>query len=548
MRKSGLAALVAVLALVASPLEGRKPNVILLFSDDLGYGDTGFNGHPTTATPNLDKLAHGGRVMTSWYSGCPVCSGSRAAIMTGRQFNRIGVPGVLGPGTNIGLPKNETTIASLLKTQSYRTGCVGKWHLGQRKVYLPLSHGFDEYLGIPYSDDMGLALPQKCASSTLPGLESSTSTHEWCENDCMADPGTLYLPLVQQTSRNASVQGQSDTRVVEQPLDLTTLAQKYTKWTEEFISSSVAQGQPFFLYAAFSHVHTTAGNQPDRQYAGCQWKNSTARGAFGDALAELDAQVGAMVAVLERLHIMENTLIIFSSDNGPWMAQGKSGGSTGLFYGRSAGYWNVGKGSTWEGGIREPAFLHWRGVIPPAQRSSAVVSSLDVLPSIARLVGADLPKDRVIDGVDALPIFNDTAHSHRPVLFFYGGASCVKGAPSAARMGPFKAHWATGPGLGGCVGCKQRCFPVGSPLLFNVEEDPSEAYPLNPDKLGQVVLRFQKAYEEETRTFVWGHITPEPDQQGEGPGKYGICCDRSLGCRCNKTTSVGSATPLQTMY
>eukprot|EP01050_Picozoa_sp_SAG11_P018724 SAG11_NODE_2877_length_2879_cov_1.997122_2_plen_331_part_00 len=275
----------------------------------MGYGDLSFTGHPTIHTPNIDKLAYGGKVLSSWYSGCPVCSGSRAALMTGRQFARIGTPGVFGPAVQNGLPLNETTVADQLKKAGYASAIMGKWHLGQRPMYLPAARGFDEYLGIPYSDDMGLARRTPCRGKYPADVSGGTGTwvqpddYVYTEDDNVHgdNPEDLVslnaqlkagrhgmLPLVHQTGGvsspgtfNRPKSYAQNTTIVEQPLDFSTLAPKYAAFATEFIEKSHAA--PFFLYMPFSHVHTTSSNQPQKQYAACEFQNSSIRGAFGDA-------------------------------------------------------------------------------------------------------------------------------------------------------------------------------------------------------------------------------------------------------------------------
>eukprot|EP00939_MAST-03C_sp_MAST-3C-sp1_P003176 g3176.t1 len=476
--------------------------------------------------------------------------------MTGRQYSRVGVPGVFGPTVSGGLPTNESTLADVLKQANYRTAICGKWHLGQREVYLPAARGFDAYLGIPYSDDMGTGKASSCSNiSSTTGRDAtsfwaSKGRDIYCESgfcdtstsradDEDADPAGQHLPLVYQRHNGDEI----ETTVLEQPLDFTTLAEKYENFTTSFIKESVAEKSPFFLYVPFSHVHTTDPAQPEMQYAGCSWRNTTSRGPFGDALAEVDAHVGRIVATLEKTGVIENTLILFTSDNGPWMVRDASGGSVGLLYGRSSGYWNVGKGSTWEGGIHEPAFAVWPGTIPPGSRSEEVVSSMDVLPTLARLAGVPLPKNRVIDGRDMLDILTKDGKSKHDALFFYGGATCDDAAaskgPSAVRFGSYKAHFATGPGLSGCTNCTKVCHcpdPADDktclPLLFNVRRDPSEAYPLSGSAYEDVVPDILAAYRTELATFEHGTLVPAPDQPGEGPGRYGVCCDRNRSCDC----------------
>ena len=525
-----------------SPLD--KPNFVLLFMDDLGYGDVGFTGHPTTSTPHIDRLAFNGKILTTWYSGCAVCTGSRAALMTGRQFTRVGVPGVFGPTGNVGLPLNETTVAEQLKAAKYVNAAVGKWHLGQREMYLPANRGFDEYLGIPYSDDMGSAYTSPCE-----GEEESDNVHDAKQWDCQSyaearylhpdddcreleddpDPAGKHLPLVHQAD--------GQTTILEQPLDFTTLAHKYERFATDFIENN--QENPFFLYVPFSHVHVTAYDQPEKQYAGCAWKGSTTRGAFGDALAEADSIVGAIQKKLQDLELEENTLILFASDNGPWLPMGLSGGSAGLFTGRYADYWDTGKGSTWEGGIRSPSFAHWKGTIEPFSRSSEVVSSLDVMPTLSSLAGISLPPDRVIDGRDMSDILLHDGQSHHDFLMLYGFCHLGDGGYgiSAVRHGKYKAHFCTSPGF---VNSRNNTKKYEQyPLLFDVEKDPSESMPISTGEMPDdpddraAMERIMQSYAFEVATFTYGKLTPEPDGPDEGPGRYGICCDRSRDCDCS---------------
>eukprot|EP00957_Ditylum_brightwellii_P037506 2836286-Ditylum_brightwellii.AAC.1 len=244
-----------------------------------------------------------------------------------------------------------------------------------------------------------------------------------------------------------------------------------------------------------SHVHTTS-NTAELQYSGCNFKGTTKRGRFGDALAESDWIVGNVMQKLKDLNLEEDTLVLFTSDNGPWMIRGLSAGSHGLFTGRYAGYWNTGKGSNWEGGIRMPAFAYWKGKIAPMSRSAEIVSSMDVFPTLSALADIPLPTNRVYD-VENL-------------------------------IGPFQVS-----GMG------ENITQYDPPLLFNIDKDPSEAYPISFNEMptqpedAAAMQRILKAYAMEKATFEYGRITPEPDQPGEGPGKYGVCCDRSNDCHCN---------------
>jgi arylsulfatase A len=520
---------------------------VLFFVDDLGFGDTGFQGHPTVKTPNMDRLAVEGKILTSWYSGCNVCSGSRAALLTGRQFPRAGADGVYEPTTNRGMPLSEITLGQHLKEEAgYVTAIVGKWHLGQRQVYLPLNRGFDYYLGIPYSEDMGDGVASTCPSSdgAFDGDSGSvnTSSTDIDDDQVSYDPAGYYLPLV--------YQDRNETTVLEQPLDLTTLGAKYRMFATRFLRRHA--DDRFFLYVPMNHVHITSETQPGTQYAGCEYKNATKRGAFGDALAEADGLVGAIVETLRELDLETSTLILFTSDNGPWLEQGLAAGTSGLLTGQYAGYRNTGKGSNWEGGIRMPAFAYWKDTIQPFTRSSEVVSSLDVFPTLSRLAGVpNLPDDRVYDGRDMTDILlTENGTSKHEFLFFYGNCHLnftnysqsptnYSYAITAVRHGSYKAHFCTGPGLGGEVWKMSRWYRP-YPLLFNVDQDPAEAYPLSkgyddvpPDAEDREALeRIVQAYAFEVATFEYGSKVPEPDGPDEGPGRYGVCCDRERECNC----------------
>ena len=281
--------------------------------------------------------------------------------MTGRQYPRTGVREVFNAPSIAGLPLEEVTVAEQLKKVNYTTAIVGKWHLGQRLQYLPGNQGFDYYLGIPYSDDMGNAKTTTCSAGENGRSEDTSSNNEPPTGNTKGTPrppidgdyASWYLPLVYQEHNR--------TKIVEQPLDFSTLADKYNHFATKFIEEN--KDDPFLLYFPFSHVHSTSGENeqwdstPNKQYASCQFRNTNKRGPFGDALSEVDWMIGNVQKTLQRLGLEENTLILFTSDNGPWNSQGEDGGSYGIFNGQYAGYPWTGKASTWEGGIREPAFV-----------------------------------------------------------------------------------------------------------------------------------------------------------------------------------------------
>jgi len=524
-------------------VQGKKPNIVLMFADDMGYGDVAFNGHPTTKTPNLDFLSRNGKVMTQWYSGASLCTASRAALMTGRQVPRLGVPNVFMPASKTGLPLNETTIAEHLKTAGYNTAALGKWHLGQREVYLPGARGFDKYLGIPFSDDMGEGRLSKCPDENdrrNPFIKPKCKTKDVrvtaekyliksynpddfgpTELYSSNDPGANFVPLVQQEG--------TTTKVLEQPLDFTTLADKYMEFAQDFISAQT-DTDPFFLYVPFSHVHTTTNNLPEEQYASCRFRDKRRRGKFGDAISELDWLAGGILDSINSNGFTNDTLVIFTSDNGPWLVKNESSGALGHFTGTSAGYPNTGKGSTWEGGIREPAVVYWPGMVEPG-RSFEVVSSLDVLPTALKLAGLTVPDN--IDGKSMLPVILDDEPSQHEFLWHYQIEKSQEG-PTAVRYGPYKAHFVTFPGIGNCPWSsdyvKSICKKVehDPPLLFNVEVDPSEKFQLDPNEYSEVIEAIQHNYEKEVKEMEWNTIIPEP-----GNGPYAVCCDRSKGCDCD---------------
>ncbi|MBI3837990.1 MAG: sulfatase [Planctomycetia bacterium] len=382
------------------------PNIIIIFADDLGYGDLGCYGHPTIRTPNLDRMAREGLRFTQFYVAECVCTPSRAALMTGRLPIRNGMCSntrrVLFSDSTGGLQDSEITIAEALKTKKYATACVGKWHLGHLPQFLPTRHGFDSYYGIPYSNDM--------------------------------KPTVLM--------RNA--------QAVEDPADQDTLTERYTAEALTFIRQH--RQAPFFLYLPHNFPHVPL-------HASSQFKGKSLRGLYGDVVEELDWSVGQILATLRELEIHERTFVFFTSDNGPWLTQNKNGGSAGLL--------RNGKGSTWEGGMREPAIAWWPGTIPAGGTTADLASTMDLFATIHALAGIPLATDRTLDSFDLTPLLKDQGPSPRKSFFYYRGTHLM-----AARMGPWKAHFMTQPGYGGPIEPTNH----DPPLLFNLDEDPSEQY------------------------------------------------------------------------
>ena len=429
--------LIAALCAVALGLTGATggsspPNIVVLFADDLGYGDLGCYGHPTIQTPHLDRMATEGMKLTQFYAASPVCTPSRAALLTGRLPVRSGMCSnkrrVLFPDSAGGLPETELTIAQALKVKGYATACIGKWHLGHLPQYLPTARGFDRYFGIPYSNDMNRK------SGGGPGV-----------------------PLM----RNE--------KIIEQPAQQETLTRRYTEEAISFITQNKAR--PFFLYLPYTFPHVPL-------YASPSFSGRSRRGLYGDVVEEIDWSVGRLLDTLRRLGVAEKTLVFFTSDNGPWMTQKLGGGTAGLLRG--------GKGSTWEGGVREPAIAWWPGTIRPGTVSAALGSTMDLFATALKLADVPLPADRIFDGQDLTPVLLGTGGDVRDTVYYYRGTKLM-----ALRKGPWKAHFFTQPGYGGV---QEKHTP---PLLFHLEKDPSERYECgkdHPDVIAEIrrlVLRHQ---------------------------------------------------------
>jgi arylsulfatase A len=358
-----------------------KPNLVLIFIDDLGYGDIGPFGNTKLKTPNLDRMAAEGMKFTSFYA-TPVCSMSRACLMTGCYNARVSVPGVYFPGNKQGLHPDEVTLADLVKTQGYATTCIGKWHLGHRDPSLPTEQGFDSYFGIPYSNDMTI-----------------DPEHARFAKDCVFREGMTAEKARAEAIRN-KVPLMRDKEVVEYPADQDTLTRRYTEEAVRFIETN--SEKPFFLYLPHTMVHGPLA-------ASAEFRGKSAGGLFGDAVEEVDWSVGRILDTLKDLKLDEKTLVIFTSDNGA------AGGSSLPWRGK--------KGSFFEGGVREPCIMRWPGRIPAGTTCNRIAGNIDLLPTFANLTGAKLPTDRVIDGRDitSLMFKPDAPAVRRTHLYFTGG-------------------------------------------------------------------------------------------------------------------------------
>ncbi|MBN2413177.1 sulfatase [candidate division KSB1 bacterium] len=366
-----------------SRLTQTLPNIVIIFVDDMGYGDMTRTGHPTIRTPNLDRMASEGVMMTQFYTANPVCSPSRAALLTGRWPIRTGVVKVFFPFHNIGLPKNEITLADLLKTKNYATGCIGKWHLGHKKEYLPNSRGFDYYYGIPYSNDM--------------------------DNERRGDPP---IPVM----RNEEI--------VEQPANQDLLTKNYTREAIQFIERN--KDKPFFLYLAHTMPHFPL-------HVSDNFRDTSKRGLYGDVIEEIDWSVGQILDTLKRLGLEDNTFVVFTSDNGPWKIKKQDGGSAGLLRGYKA--------TTWEGGMREPFIAKFPGRIPANTVTTEIGTTMDLFVTCLNLAGVAPPVDRTIDGHDMLPVLQGKEKSHTEKIFYYYNDKL-----NAIRVGHYKLHFRKSPG------------------------------------------------------------------------------------------------------
>jgi arylsulfatase A-like enzyme len=360
--------------------------------DDMGYGDLESYGAMQYATTHTNKLASEGMRFTHFYAAQAVCSASRAAILTGCYPNRIGIYGALSPWSEIALNPEEETLAEMLKKAGYRTGMVGKWHLGDKQPYLPLQHGFDEYFGLPYSNDMW-PVNYDGKPITEPG-----------------HPKLRYppLPLIDGNEKIREI------KTLDDQADLTAL---YTERACQFIRKN--KENPFFLYLAHSMPHVPIA-------ASDKFKGKSKDGLYGDVMIELDWSVGEVMRTLNEMNLDENTLVIFTSDNGPWLNYGNHAGSTGGL--------REGKGTSFEGGQREPCIMRWRGTIPAGTVCRQLASAMDLLPTIAKLAGATLPEKK-IDGVDisSLMLNEKDANPRDHFVYYYQQNSL-----EAVRKGPWK--------------------------------------------------------------------------------------------------------------
>jgi len=382
----------------------RPPNFVILFADDLGYGDLSCYGHPTIHTPNLDRMADQGVRLTQFYSSAVVCTPARAALLTGRYQIRSGLTRVLFPHTKYGMPAREITLAEALKTKGYATTCIGKWHLGHIPKHRPTEHGFDSFFGLLIANNL-----------VPPGLG-------------------LFR----------------DNKEIEHPVDQGALIERYTEEAIKFINKN--EDNPFLLYLPYTQVHIPLHSDPP--FAG-----TSLRGLYGDVTESIDWSAGEILKQIDKLGLDENTLVIFTSDNGPWLDKNLDGGSAGLLRG--------GKFEVWEGGIRMPFIARWPGRIPPNRVSQGVGIIMDIFTTCLSLAEVPIPNDRPIDGKNIMPVLDGTGTRPEEPLFFYAVDKL-----GAVRRGKWKLV------LLPSTPNRVKKKPLPKPSLFNLLEDPSERFDL----------------------------------------------------------------------
>jgi len=469
--KTKLSFVGALLVTVAMQAAPSLPNIVIIFTDDQGYADVGVFGAKGFQTPNLDRLAREGGKFTNFHVAQPVCSASRAGLLTGCYPNRIGIHGALGPNARHGISDDEMTLAQLLKQKGYATGMAGKWHLGRPVQFLPTHHGFDEYLGLPYSNDMWPNHPE-------------------------AKPGTYPpLPLIE------------GDQVLKSGLDHADQEQLTTQYTERAVTFIERNhDRPFFFYLAHSMPHVPL-------HVSDKFKGKSQQGLYGDVIMEIDWSVGEVMKALKKYNLEDNTWVIFTSDNGPWLSYGNHAGS--------AGPLREGKGTCWEGGTREPCIMRWPGRIPKGTTSDAMFMTIDLLPTIAQLVGAKLPEHK-IDGLDVWPLIAGEKGARNPhdAYFSYYETSQLQAVTSG------DGHWKlqlphtfrTLPGqVGGTNGipAKYDQEKIMSPELYDLRADLGETKNIaaqNPEIVQRLLALAELAREDlgDTLTSRKGSGVREP--------------------------------------
>jgi arylsulfatase A-like enzyme len=424
------------------------PNVVIVFMDDMGYADVSSFGAKDYSTPNIDSLAKSGRKFTHFHVAQAVCSASRAALMTGCYPNRIGIHGALGPQSKVGIHSREMTLAELVKQKGYATCAVGKWHLGHLKPFLPKQHGFDHYYGLPYSNDMWPYHPEMKKGKK----------------------GFPELPLIHENEvLDADVNHEEQTH----------LTTDYTTRAVDFIEQS--KGSPFFLYLAHSMVHVPL-------FVSEKFKGKSGKGLFADVMLEVDWSVGQVLETLRKNNLEKNTLIIFTSDNGPWLSYGDHAGS--------AAPLREGKGTSWEGGTRVSCLMSWPGKIPAGSVCDTPLMTIDILPTLAHLIGGKLP-DHQIDGLNVWPVISGEGDVTNPHEFYANYYADNQLQAITAGDGRWKLYLPHGyrtlagkPGGTGGIPVAYEGAKVTAPELYDLKSDISETQNVanqNPDQVQRLL-------------------------------------------------------------
>jgi len=466
-----LISLFAVFALLCSCSVKKDDHVnfIIVYLDDMGYGDLSLTGAVGYNTPNIDRLASKGMFFSRYYSPQAVCSASRAGLLTGCYPNRIGITGALSHRSVTGISDNEETIAEVLKKRGYSTAIFGKWHLGVQSQFLPVRHGFDEFYGIPYSNDMWPLHPR--GPGAYPNLPLF-------ENDSIVDPEVT-------------------------PEDQSQFTTAFTERAIDFIQRN--RENPFFLYLAHPMPHVPL-------YVSDKFKGKSEQGLYGDVLMEIDWSVGQITNTLKELELEENTLLIFTSDNGPWINYGNHAGNTGGL--------REGKGTTYEGGQRVPCLMLWKGVISPGTVNNKLLSGIDILPTIAEIAGAPLPPNK-IDGISMLPLLKgETSESPRKYFYHYYRGNNLEAVQDGywKLIFPHNGRTYKGfePGKDGQPGEVNEQFPCEAGL-YDLRRDPGERYNLigyHPE-----IVQHLEIVAEEARNDLGDDLTGNPGKNRREPGR-----------------------------
>ena len=451
-------------ALAEEPAKAdRPPNVVIILADDQGYGDLGCYGSKDIETPNLDRMAKEGVRFTDFYVAQAVCTASRAALLTGCYPNRVGLLGALNPSSTHGISDLEMTLAQVLKPRGYATGIYGKWHLGHRPKFLPTRHGFDDYFGLPYSNDM------------------------WPKHPTAKFPD---LPLIE------------GERVVALNPDQTQLTTWYTERAVKFIEKN--KDRPFFLYLPHTMPHVPL-------HVSDKFKGKSKQGLYDDVIMEIDWSVGEVLSALKKHDLDERTLVMFTSDNGPWLSYGNHAGS--------AGPLREGKMTTWEGGLREPCLMRWPGKIPPGTVCREPAMTIDLLPTVAKLAGAELPQHK-IDGLDIWPLISGQPGAKCPheAFYFYWNQDL-----QAIRSGRWKLHFphsyiSLAGQPAGKDGQPAPYKQAQTPLaLFDLQDDPGESKNV-ADRHPEIVQRLEQ-FAEKARDDLGDAATKRTGKGVRPPGR-----------------------------